>query len=128
MEYEVTLTLIPHWTNVRTPREQHQQCSPLLVGVFQGFEASLIAELHPGTGNVHYHGVVRLEDHRAKARLQDRLRKHHKVFGRRSISQVQYHGTWVEYINKSKNITRDIIGDPIVLDDLRVLCDPQFRF
>jgi len=128
MEYEITLTLVPLWTNVRSPREQHNQCSPLLVNIFTGFESSLIGELHPGTGNVHYHGVVRLEDHRAKARLQDRIRQHHKIFGRRSISQLCFRSTWIDYINKSKIETRDIIGDPIVLDDLGILCDPQYRF
>lgn len=133
MLYEFTVTLVPHYCRQRSGRDQHVHASAELLSLFAeylqkdpSFRVSVIAELHK-SNDVHYHGLLELKDHIARDRFINRLRLR-KIFGRRSISQLIHYSTWCEYMNKDTKITRDIIGDPIVIDDFNVYSDVQYRF
>lgn len=132
MLYECTLTLVPRFAERRSARDQFDDSKKLLLEVLQkhyknaSASASFIAELHQ-SNNVHYHGIIRLENHKDRDRFINRLRPL-GVFGRRTITQLENYPAYCEYMNKSVPTTRDIIGDPIVRDDFGVYADPQYRF
>lgn len=131
MLYEITLTLRPQMYR-HDSKVQYEQTKALLDDVFNRgslkdpSRCSIIAELTQ-EDNIHYHGIVDLKDFQARHRLIERIRRHNKVFGKKTLSQIVNYPTWVAYINKAKTVTRGIIGDPVVYDDHNVLCDEQFR-
>lgn len=133
MNYEITLTLHPGFVRRRTALDQHQVAKECLLTLFKtpgsSFEkVSLIAELTQ-VNNVHYHGIIFLQDHCHRDKVINRIRARDAILGRRfTITQLVNYPTWCEYMNKSTKVTRDIIGDPIVVDDFNVYSDPQYRF
>lgn len=135
MDYEITLTLRPHM--YRHPADaQHRLCKEylqtifkrdLMVGHPRHRKLTLVAELTQ-ENNVHYHGIVRLTGHVDRARLLERFREYHKIFGKKTVTQLMDYPKWVKYINKDVAKTADIIGDPVVCDDYTVMCDERYRF
>jgi len=125
MLYEFTITLKPALYRLSAV-EQYRLTGQLIRDCFRGFKVSCVAELTT-THNVHYHCMVELESHRIKDGFLNRFRKHHKYLGRSTCTQLQYYFSYVDYINKSIIDTRGLIGDPIVVDDFSILCDPEFR-
>lgn len=119
MKYELTLTLHPSNYQV-SAADQHKHCKDILIDIFypNGFPAysvSCIAEL-TGEHNVHYHCMIDLKDIEAKDKLLNKFRRYRKIFGRKSCNQVKYEDTYKSYMIKDIEVTRKIIGDPIVCD------------
>lgn len=132
MLYEITLTLRPQMYRFST-LDQFTTLTPILRDVFNRdsfktpYRTSLIAELTQ-EDNVHYHGIVELKDFKDRHQLVERIRKHNKILGKKTITQLINYGIWVDYLNKNISVTKQLIKDPIVFDDHNVLCDPQYRF
>lgn len=97
------------------PQEQYNLTHHLLNDVFEGFNASIIAELTQ-EHNVHYHVMVQLDDFLMKNRLLNRFRKYTKIFGKKSCTQVQYEDSYRAYLKKSIDETKLVIHDPIIRD------------
>lgn len=118
MLYEITITLRPKWYRLDSVK-QFEQTSEKLYSIFRDFDASIIAEL-TGEHNVHYHGIVRLDDIQHKNRLMARFRPHHVDFGRKSCTQLQFETSYIRYMLKDKSQTELILKYPIVMDKLKI--------
>lgn len=125
MNYEYTQTLHPTMYTM-SALDQFRITSAYMHEVLKGYRSSCVAEL-TSAHNVHYHATVYLASHKDRDRFINRTRRY-KSFGKRSISALVHEPKWIEYLNKSKEETREIIGDPILTDDFCILCDPQYRF
>lgn len=129
MKYEFTLTLKPtmyQWT----ASEQFNLTNKILYDVFYPnnqrlYNATAVAEL-TGEHNVHYHCIVELDGIEAKEKLLNKFRKHAKIFGRKSLTQVQFEDSYKKYIIKNLDETRKIIKDPVVCDYYG-LCTMKFQ-
>lgn len=133
MLYVITLTLRPTMYKHKAS-EQNRICVALMNKIFRKdqikdqYHLSLVAEL-TNECNIHYHGIIELKDLKAKAKLCDRMREYNTTFGKKDISQLMNHAKWVEYINKAKDDTRNVIGtNPIIYDDHNVLSDKMYRY
>lgn len=132
MLYEITVTLRPQMYRLN-PTEQLNATRRMLVDIFRRddpkapYKVSLVAEL-TGENNIHFHGIVDLRDFKHRHCLINHFRPYHKTLGKKSITQLVDYPKWVSYINKDIAQSRQLIGDPIVFDDLNVLCDAQYRF
>lgn len=114
MRYEITLTLKP-MMYCHTAREQHSSTKKLLWELLEPYhEVSMICEL-TSMNNCHYHGLIELRDHQERDKLINRIRRF-KQLGKFTINQVKYEQSYIEYMRKDMDKTRDIVGDPIVKD------------
>lgn len=119
MKYELTITLKPQLYQF-PPQKQFDLSSQILWHVLLEFvEVSAVAEL-TSTHNIHYHCVISLEDLRHKDRLLNRFRPYCKVFGRSSCSQIMYEDSYINYMRKDLEKTKQIIKDPIVRDSFGI--------
>lgn len=128
MKYEVTLTLRPHLYQF-TPNKQFQLTSELLWKITEpwGECCTFVAEL-TNENNIHYHGVVVLNDLMERNRFLNRFRPHAKVFGRKTCMQVKYELSYEEYMRKDFKYTEEIIGHcPIVRDAHSIFSMKKFE-
>lgn len=125
MLYELTITLKPNLYQL-DPRDQFDLSSIILCEILNPFQSSMIAELTM-EHNIHYHGIVQLEDIIDKNILLNRFRRHYKVFGRKSCSQIRYEKSYCDYLVKDKEKTQQILKKcPIVRDQLGLIKCPLF--
>lgn len=120
MDYELTITLHPMMYRMK-PENQHIVCMKYLPKILKKFHHCLIAELTE-QNNIHYHGIVRLNNLKHRNQLINKFRSHTLVFGRKNVKQLMDFGKWVEYIQKSLVDTYHIIEtSPIVNDDYLII-------
>lgn len=125
MKYEYTITLKPRMYR-DPPQDQFNLTSKILIDVFTGYKISCIAEL-TRDNNVHYHCMADFESEECRNRFINRLRRYSNMFGRRTWSQLINETAWINYLNKDKRHTKEIIKDPIVCDHFGILGDcPRF--
>lgn len=111
----MTLTLKPAWYQY-TPQIQYDIGFKYLWDILVPYKASFIAEL-TGENNVHFHGMIELENLEARAKFLNKFRGCRcKYFGRKSCSQVLFQDSYMKYMRKDMTATRVCIKDPIVRD------------
>lgn len=114
MKYELTITLKPLMYSM-SASEQHRVAKKLLWELMEPYvDISMICEL-TSMNNCHYHGIIELKDALDRDKLINRIRKY-KQLGKFTCNQVQYEKSYIEYMNKDKEKTSQIVGDPIVRD------------
>lgn len=114
MLYEFTVTLKPALYKEKAI-DQFRMTRDLMYQMLAPHQSTCIAELTKAY-NIHYHCLVELADLSQRVALVDRLRKI-KLFGRFTLSQVQWEQSYKDYIVKHiTETTAVIIKDPVVCD------------
>jgi len=121
MKYEVTLTLKPG-LYAKVPQDQHDFCHTFLLRLCKQYGMSLICEL-TNDNNCHYHGIVDLRDLTHRGEFIDAFRKVSKIFGRKTVNQVLYENSYIQYMLKDVPKTKLFVLDPIVFDGMLVFTD-----
>lgn len=129
MKYEYTQTLRPRLYDL-SASEQFKIIKPIMWEILKPYAAvSLIAEL-TSTNNVHLHGIIELKDIQDRDKFINRIRPYSRQLGKFTLNQVQYEESYIQYMNKDKKYTREILNtDPIIRDGYGIYGDfpPELR-
>lgn len=101
----------------RIPEDQFHYTCMAIYDILDSYQYSMIAELTQ-EHNVHYHGIVELEDIKAKNKLLNRFRPYNMIFGKKSCRPIDFEETWKKYLIKDYNKTKLILKYPILADKL----------
>lgn len=121
MKYEVTLTLRPRMYSF-TPQQQFDKVEHFLKQLCIKYKMSMIAELTQ-ENNVHFHGIVDLKDFIHRGEFINEFRCMSTTFGRKTVNQVMYEESYLNYICKDVSITKHFVLNPVVLDPLGLTKD-----
>lgn len=123
MKYEYTQTLRPRLYDLPAS-EQFKIIKPIMWKILEPYaEVSLIAEL-TSTNNIHLHGIIELKDIKERDKFINKLRPYSRQLGKFTLNQVRYEESYIEYMNKDKKYTHEILNmDPIIRDGYGIYGD-----
>lgn len=118
-ELEITLTLLPkHY--VKSVEEQAMLARESLLEIMKKIQCKAIFVLEiTKQYNIHIHGMLQLPKvYQDPLKTLFQVFRTSKVFGRKTIQQVRYYDSYVEYMVKDIEKTRTVINLwPIIRDD-----------
>lgn len=121
MLYECCVTLRPNMYRLN-PSEQKRVVAPLLHKIFENFKVSAVLELTKEM-NIHCHLLIELPNIHSKNKFMNRFRSHTAVLGRHPCNQLVDYPKYCVYLKKSLAETREVIGDPVLVDYFCILGD-----
>lgn len=113
MKYELTVSLKPMMYKF-SAQEQFKMTKELMLEIFKKHQASVVCELTK-EHNVHYHCIIDFKSIIDKDRFLNRFRGY-KQFGRKSCDQVRFENSYKEYMAKSIEELRPLLGDTVLTD------------